>query len=258
VSVTQFEPQKVNFWTTWKRFGGMDAAAFGTLNPGKLAEQVFGEEMEAAQLFLYLFRRFGPPIDADDEYKIAAAYCLTTPRDDTFLRIAIHGSNSTGIHFGYAVTHEIGDRLRAEDNEYQKSWHQEKDAWFAANGIVIPDASFETYWSKEGDQIREDYQKALDAYCAAHPGKREELYDPPVPLKTEVNEALLVTIRDLQRPVNIRDIYFNPLGRIEDGDFDEADDDGEDWEVTYKGLPVAKYHRETSKEDLRKAMEAQP
>jgi hypothetical protein len=241
--------KKINFWTTWRQFGGMDGAPVSTVNPGKLAEQVFGEKMEAAQLFFYLYRRFGPPIDADDDYKIAATYSLTTPRDDTFLRIAIHGSDRTSIHFGFAVTHEIGDRLRTEDDEYHKAWHAAKAAWFAANGIVIPDVSFGTYWSKEGDQIREDHQKALDAYCAAHPGKREELYDPPAPLKTEVNEALLVTIRDLQRPVNIRDIYFNPLGRIADQDFDKADEDGEDWEATYKGLPVAKFFTASSGEE---------
>jgi hypothetical protein len=199
--------------------------------------------MESAQLFLYLFRRFGPPIDATDDYKSAAAYCLTTPRPDVFLRIEIKGDDRTSLHFAYAVTKELGKKIREEDNARVKAWHNDKRAWWEEKGIVLLERPpLERYWSEEGLAYRQACDEAFDAYCAAHPGKLDELHKACGPLKTEANEALLATIRDLQRPTRIRDIYITPLGRVENDEFiwDEVKE-----KSLYKGLPAVEFFRQS-------------
>lgn len=251
-----FETQMVDWIKIWKQFGKLDSASSGTLDPGELAETVFGDLLESGQLFLYLFRRFGAPIDPYDDYKECCEYHFTTPRPDVWLGVSINGLGNTGILFRYGVTLELGERLRVEDRALVRAWHAKKDRWCRGQGMDLPELP--PYPSAEdANRLTEDewnaaFAVALDArnkykdvldealarYAKAHPEQLEKLHHTCGPLKTEVNQALLATLRDLKRAVYIRDVYFNPHGRLADCDlgYDEKSET-----TLFMGRPAAEY-----------------
>lgn len=111
----KYTMKKVNFADLWKDDKHMQAASMGLLIPDDLAKEVFPTKtINNAELFLYLFRRFGPPIDGIDMYKEAASYTLTTPMDGIYLRVIIRCPNTWGMDFGYAVRSDIADEIMAE------------------------------------------------------------------------------------------------------------------------------------------------
>lgn len=107
--------QKVSIADLWKSDKHMQVAAMGLLIPDELVKEVFpAQTPNEAELFLYLFRRFGPPVDGVDIFKTAAAYTLTTPLEGVYLRAMIRCPNTWGMSFGYAVRSDIADGIMAE------------------------------------------------------------------------------------------------------------------------------------------------
>jgi hypothetical protein len=217
--------------------------------PGNLAEQVFGEKTDSARLFLYMYRRFGPPVDTCDEYKVAAVYYLTTPRPDVFLNVSVYGGGITCLFFGYALSGDLVVGIRREEHDAEDAWRAEQAEWCRANGIAVPDRI--DWVSATYEEVQEYHQKrtaAFDAYCAANPGKEDERRNFRSPLRAAVEDALLVTIRDFERPTYIRDVYFNPSGEVDDAAFEVVDDNyaaSEEYApLRYKDIPVAEYFRQ--------------
>ena len=75
----------------------MSGAAHDDLVDGcKLADEAFGDasrcENSGLTAMAYLWRRFGPPVNGNDEYKDLAAYYLTTSDEDVVLGIRTSGS----------------------------------------------------------------------------------------------------------------------------------------------------------------------
>lgn len=107
--------QKVCFSDLWKEDRHMQAASMGLLIPDDLAKEIFPtKKINNAELFIYLYRRFGQPIDRVDIYKVAAEYTLTTPMEGVYLRAIIRCPNTWGMDFGYAVRSDIADEIMAE------------------------------------------------------------------------------------------------------------------------------------------------
>lgn len=235
-----FKAAMVPVMDLYKIHRNLSSMGMGELNPGELAERVFGKALESGQLFLYLFRRFGQPVDPIDEYKQAAQYTLTTPEDGIWLRITINGHDSASLPFGYATTESVRDALRTEDVAHVGAWHRAKETWCRENGVEIPDLPPYPRHTKTEEQFWTEYNAAAAArgehgntldtafksYCEAIPGIQEALYCTRGQVTDKANAALLTTLYDLKRPTYVRDLYFNAAGRIADADlaYDEDAD----------------------------------
>lgn len=115
MSDTTYTMKKVSLADLWKADKYMQVAAMGLLIPDDLAKEAFPtKKPNEAELFLYLFRRFGAPIDGVDIFKTAAAYTLTTPMDGVYLRISIRTPNTWGCCWGYAVRSDVADAIMSE------------------------------------------------------------------------------------------------------------------------------------------------
>lgn len=242
----------VNLADIWLADKTLMIAGSGTIDPGEIAETVFGETLKSSHLFLYLYRRFGPPVDPVDNYKQTAAYTFTTPMAGVWLRVSIGASAHTALHFGYAVTREIHKAVERERSEQTDSWHRGKEQWCRENGVEVPDLPpypkdempEEDFWIafNAAMDARKKNEAALDRmlkeYLTANPEKKAELHHSRGPMLDRVNEALLAAIHDLERPTYIRDMYFNPVGRILDSDLEYNEETEESF---YKNLPTAEY-----------------
>lgn len=92
-------------------------ALSGTINPGEVAVEVFGEELAFGRLFAYCYRRFGHPNSGSDPDKHLAIYNLTTPIDGVFLSVCIRPTNDPQLLFGYVLAADIEMDLMREDRE---------------------------------------------------------------------------------------------------------------------------------------------
>lgn len=141
--IDTYTMQKVNISELWKADKHMQVAAMGLLIPDDLAKEAFPTKTpNEAELFLYLFRRFGPPVDGVDVFKTAAAYTLTTPMDGVYLRISIRYPNTYGCCWGYAVRSDIANAIKSE---YRAEFTPNTDKANAALTAAIHDLESPTY-----------------------------------------------------------------------------------------------------------------
>ncbi|MDL2279043.1 hypothetical protein LJC15_00060 [Desulfovibrio sp. OttesenSCG-928-G11] len=250
-----FETQMVDILDVWKSNNNAMQSAMGfTLDPGSCAVEVFGDNLDSASLFLYLFRRFGAPVDPIDDFKQCAEYSFTTPRPDLWLGVSITPTNDTRMLFRYTITADLAGCLQDEARALVVAWHAEKDRWCREQGMDLPELpplpTKETCKTEEEwdaallalMDAREKHKDTLDEafklYTSAHPEKLDELHNACGPLKKECHQALLAALRDLKRATWCRDMYFNPHGRLTDADIDFDEESETSFAL---GRPVAAY-----------------
>lgn len=218
-----FEPKHVDIFKLLDKHKKLDIAGFDTLDPGAVAEKIFGPDLKSSDLFLYLFRRFGIPLsESHDDYKEACSYWFTTPEPDLFLCVSIKAGAGACTAFGYVLTQELSQSVRREIDDLTKAWRDEKAAWIAANDIPESEAD--------------------ERYKQEFPDKWEEIGKLGGPLCRQCNEALTAVFKDFLRPTYIRDEYFNVLGVVTSEDFEINIDERTGDDVTlYKGFLTADY-----------------
>lgn len=192
-------------------FGGDDrqftGALSGLVNPGLLAESVLGDTLPFGQLFAYCYRRFGPPNAPGDDYKEIAQYMLTTPMEGVFIWVSIRPSTSPRFQFGYMVDEALHSRALADDRRQNERRIAEFDAWMERRkkgSSTDTAARREAWW----DFIKENPEPTGSAR-------------PRGPMRS-IELALIASIRELLRPISVRDSYFNAVGDIKDQPRNEA------------------------------------
>lgn len=158
MSDTTYTMKKVSLADLWKADKHMQVAAMGLLIPDDLAKEAFPTKSpNEAELFLYLFRRFGPPIDGVDIFKTAAAYTLTTPMEGVYLRVSIRCPNTLGMSFGYAVRSDIAYAIELEwRSEHQHNTDKANAALTAAmRDLESPTYTRDVYFNMFG-RVRDD------------------------------------------------------------------------------------------------------
>lgn len=157
-----YNMQKVCLSDLWKADENMQAASMGLLIPDDLAKEAFpAKTINNAELFLYLFRRFGPPIDGVDTYKIAAAYTLTTPMEGVYLRVLIRCPNTWGMDFGYAVRSDIADRIMSEWTHGPETNRVKEAMRRAIEDLARPTYTRDVYFNMFG-YVRDDELEYAD------------------------------------------------------------------------------------------------
>ena len=85
--------------TTLQR-GDFTAASVRFVEVNELAEEELGA-VDVGLLFVYLYRRFGAPLQTAHADKAVAEYQLTTVDDDVMLRVSIGACNVFGVTVRY-------------------------------------------------------------------------------------------------------------------------------------------------------------
>lgn len=201
-----------------------------------LAVEAIGALADAEQTgllsFAYLWRRFGPSCWGSDDHKDLVGYILTTPDPDVFLTVHPSGS-PLSYAFGYLAT----PKLREEHDRPLVSWERKFERWFvrqnkAAVGLAKTAADKKElaalYWKWRCDKGKvAAASKAIGKY-PRHGGRSLG------PIARRVKRALVAAMRELLRPVYVRDVPINVFGVM-------TDDDAAKWKVRATKSPEAGY-----------------
>lgn len=222
----------------------------GNIDPGGLADSLGFAPVRGEWLTCYMLRRFGWPNVGSDGHKNLCSWCLTTPIAGLFLTVTPYlGGSGRSLHFGVRFDKAVGEAM--ERNPGRDAFARRSDrairAWWLKRGSEVyalgeskpgedvlvnefaptEDGKVWGLWKRPEGMKRQGFPKGADAmFCwwleqfikQAHPEVKL-----PTPNKRErvrvtayhrrANAALKATLRDLLRPVRVRDISFSPAGR---------------------------------------------
>jgi hypothetical protein len=186
--------------------GRMTGAAAGPVADGHLlAREAWGftkeqdwkgEGPRGDAAFAYLWRRFGPSPHGYDDHKELCCYYLGTPLDGCLLWVSPRGGS---VGTGYLITRDLNDRA-----ERPRTLHWRKVAAWAREHGRDPQAVF--------------WQPKILARAEADVGRFPK-WDDVRNWRTcrkvirDINQALFDALRELLRPVAVRDLAINILGR---------------------------------------------
>lgn len=185
----------------------------------------FGVEDKNASLsaFAYLWRRFGPPCRGSDPDKQLVRYILGTPHKQVWLTINL-GACSLQLSIGYFAEKVLLDRLYAP----LWKWQSRKLKWLKKHkGITSSYVELDSETRKE--------LSAAIGECPHPPLGYDWLKGPPV--MVAANKALIAALHELLRPVYVRDVPINILGRC-----DDSEHSAEPSEMSGYGIDL-KHHR---------------
>ena len=231
-----------------KSLGGYTGAMGGFFDLDIPAETILGE-LNAGEVFSYLFRRFGYPRHGWDDQKSLVVYYLNTPMEGVIL--SVHPDITGAGTFGYVLREDI-DRLCTEEQfKPFTDWNDKCEAWtLETHGIEIikimeqDNEKLERVWKKWGaDKNDVDFKDIEDAHKhffddqESIRNKYINLYKGIEPFPATVApqdqdknttlkqgyQALCATIEDLKRPVFVRDVLINITGHVRSCDFKEED-----------------------------------
>lgn len=221
-----------------------------------IAEQVLGKEVPQGALLAYLFRRFGHPNKSSDPDKELAAYLLTTTRPDMLLKIVPYAGGNVSLSFTFLVPHDVhiacddwesrdrdahqaafldwietenlipnwADKIAEEMSKGGWPIHAEMTGWRR----MMPGIAMISYFGvRDEDPVDKVeaihwYQAVRSDYEAKHPippmqwrSQDVATWEDKDPMKPYA-EAMAATLRDLLRPVWIRDQAIGIYGPIDE------------------------------------------
>ncbi len=222
------------------------------IDPQRLADEVFKDQVPGPWLVCYMLRRFGWPNSGSDDYKNLCTWTLTTPVPGLFVAVTpyLGGSN---LHFAVCYDENIEKELRREPG---------REAFFARKTTAIM-----KWWTRSGrklyalgtgkkvgdrDELVHKYGEKGDLICGLWRRKRARMRMSGLPkdnsmviwwlgdfiakahpevklpkmskreresrttrFQLGLHSAFKATLRDLLRPTNVRDLSFSPFGDVE-------------------------------------------
>lgn len=227
-----------------------DIASTGTLQTVGERAALILPGANYATLFAYLWRRFGPPSEGSDEYKELVCYYLTTPVTGVAFRVS---PSLSGVYlsFGYALSRRWSKRIQDWDDRPQDDWLRRAAPYFNAdwrlghhrwtlkqiNGLARGCVKFNEFAEDSDPATRRAalrIHREVTQRIGPCPPRRRIHYrregpggyrwdDPPTPLEempaSPARSALAAIehgLRDLLRPVGIRDCHLNACGKVTD------------------------------------------
>ena len=219
--------------------GNYTGAMAGIFDLEEPVEQILGT-LDPGKVFLYLFRRFGYPQFGWDGKKTLVKYYLSTPMDGVILEVRpdVTGAGT----FGYMLRENLDQLCVDEEASPFREWQARREAWvLQEHGIEIINifeqdtVKIKRVWDKwAADKEDSDFenQAAVDeAFLYDQETIRvkcENLYEEIDPFPKQIliqdrddssiikqcHTALCDAIRDLERPVYVRDVLFNITGEL--------------------------------------------
>jgi hypothetical protein len=219
-------------------------------DPGEIAEEVYGDKFDYGHACAYLLRRFGFHFCGHDDYKELASWILTTPMDGVYLWVSIRGHSHTSCCFGICFSEEINKKFRmlqgmpwcvktadakrlAMENGYPfatmmtRKWNRRD-----MQAIRIYEKQ-QGLLHKKWDDFSEEEQKCIydklrnemdnrlsqawdDLEKCGYINPAEKAFNN---FCEELRTALREAMKELLKPVHVRDCYINLLGQCKDKDF---------------------------------------
>lgn len=206
------------------KFGVCGAGRDEIVNGTNLAIEAWGnrcKEKNSALLgFAYLWRRFGPPWHGTDDYKKLVGYDLTTPDEQVFLTLNLGGCGLY-LSIGY-LAHES---IREEVNKPMVEWCRKYDEWWWKQHPEFMDWEetdenqrkvSKIYWEERGED--ETVKKAIAVIGDSPPRLDNKKWQEDSGVVGRVNRALFEALKELDRPVYVRDCAINIFGRCDDSE----------------------------------------
>jgi len=211
----------------------------GIFDPDEDAEKIIGK-LNAGDTFIYLFRRFGYPRFGWDGLKHLTVYHITTPMPGVLLTVEpdVTGDGT----FGYMLREDIDQACMEEEQKPYRDWYRQCEAWvLEKKGIEIiqtfeqDNNKLQRVWKawaaahaandfkdqKEAETAFYEEQATLqieytDRYASIHPRPRMPSIEnrPDDSIIKQCHTALCDTIRDLLRPVHVRDVMISIKGKV--------------------------------------------
>lgn len=190
-----------------------------------IAIEALGERANADNSSLiamtYLYRRFGPPVIEEDDYKEVCTYLLTTADPQVWLGLRIKG---VGLAYGvfYIADKSLREEAYKPHAEAEKIFRQ---FWLSKNrhfSDVDSENAASAYWKwRFSDRFTVDIQAlSLPPIPSGHWKEKGGVY-------SRINQALFDGLQELLRPTYIRDVYINLFGVC--GNTDELGESVEYW-----------------------------
>jgi hypothetical protein len=225
----------------YPRDADYEGAMAGLFDLSDDAEEITGK-LNAGDTFVYLFRRFGYPRFGWDGYKELVQYHITTPMEGVVLTVR---PNVTGWNtFGYMLRDDIDQQCEKEERKPYEDWMEQFEAWALKEHDIEIIRLFEQdndklnrMWQKWGaDKEDRDFASEKDATNAfftdqeAIRVKCVDMYKeiatfpeitpledrPADSIMKQCHTALCDAIRDLLRPVYVRDVMITIRGERND------------------------------------------
>ena len=231
----------------YPRDGDYYGAKMGLFDLSEDTEKIVGK-LNAGNTFMYLFRRFGYPFFGWDGYKKLVQYAITTPMPGVIL--TVEPNVTGGGTFGYMLREGIDKACEAEERKPWQDQYKRFEAWaIETKGIETIHQFYEPdkdklnrvwrTWAaankandfkshKEAEKVFYDQQAKitqdlLDEYLKIEPhptiAPLEDRADNSIMKQCHV--ALCAAIRDLLRPVYVRDVMINICGEVRDAENDD-------------------------------------
>lgn len=167
--------------------------------------------------FAYLWRRFGPPWRGGDNHKSLVDYWLTTADPEVFLTLSLKGCG-LALSVGYVANQTI----RTEAHAPLNAWERRLREWWLGRHPEIAEledteANHEIvsarYWKDRMNKELVDEAVLVIGEFPDSPDSSKWRDDTGVVHR--VNQALFDALKELERPVYVRDCPFNAFGRCE-------------------------------------------
>lgn len=190
----------------------------------RLMEAVYGkgilvglEALPVGAVFVYFWRRYGPPNTGSDDYKDLCAYRFDVMED---VRIVVRLS-ATRAWINVACSREVADKFDAEMGAYiLQPYYTRRKQWAKDNGMKWMEGDWMdiTRNPKRYEKVNTNNQAIMKAYEKAT-GDKPDTQNPTLfgPYMTQVYAALEAQLRDWLKMVSVRDVYVNILGEVPDG-----------------------------------------
>jgi len=215
----------------------------GAALDNKLIFEALGAGVEephsGATAFAYLWRRFGPPAHGSDEHKNLCCYYLTTNRSDVALSVY-----PKALPLFYSIGYLLSCALRRELERPEREWGDARFQWWLSLHPEMrtkeKQAISEAYWA---DMLLPETAERVAEAIGEFP--REQDFDSRwVPwcgmpkLAMRINRCLYAAMRELLRPVYVRDVPITIFGRITDEEAEQQSDAPRSKYAGY-GVPLA-------------------
>lgn len=216
----------------------------GSLDPGDIAQEIYGDKFDYGHACAYLLRRFGFHFEGYDDYKTLASWVLTTPMEGVYLWAMIKGYSHANCSFGVRFSKKVYKKLNRLESMERLVMFADAQRLAMENGYPFAMTFFKRKFNRRDMQairVWEKQQGILDKKYEDFPKEemdalREKLFDEMGKRRiracndlekcgwinpaakslenfcSEINAALRHSFEELLKPVHVRDCYINILG----------------------------------------------
>lgn len=206
---------------------------------------------------VYLYQRFGFTPHGSDDYKQVCRYIIPTQMAGVYVSFNFGGAT---CYIGAPMDEEVEVLYHEDDRRPVREWWARCAAWAEAQGMprlidifhvrgneelfesqaktwlqgqgvdlaTLTQEQWDTEWGgRYCDYVHTHNERVADAYRQVEPQPKYPWPGGDGEFVTAVHTAVADVLRDMLRPVQVRDVFINILGPMKDSDLGEYDEERE-------------------------------